>query len=387
VEAIAGRGVSATATTGIRFAFTRGTGERGSPPAIVVGVGAIVAGLIGATVFGASLNHLVDDPPSYGSNFDYTMGDNGGITIDPVVVEAFEASAEVNALTLYAVDDLRVGSKTVQVLGMQQKRGDGAPRITEGRLPASENEVAFGLVTARSLSLAVGDTVTLAGSSSSEELHVTGIAVITGFGANEGMGDGALMTLPGLQRLSKDILPSTLTVKVSSKERAVLERIVGSLGDRVALDQIGRAGGYRPTVIDNVDRVRSIPFVLAALLGALAILSVVHVMITARRRRRRDFAVLHALGAEEGWVRRAVHWQATAFTIVLLALAVPAGVVVGRLVFTAFAESMGAVTASSTPFALIAVSMVAFLALANVTVSLPYRRGRTTTTAQLLQSR
>lgn len=72
-------------------------------------------------------------------------------------------------------------------------------------------------------------------------------------------------------------------------------------------------------------RIRSIPFLLAGMVALLAVLTVVHVMLTSVRNRRRDVAVLRALGADGPWVSRAVHWQATTFSLVPLAIGVPLG--------------------------------------------------------------
>ena len=94
-------------------------------------------------------------------------------------------------------------------------------------------------------------------------------------------------------------------------------------------------------------------------------LSVVHVMLSSLRRRRRDFAVLAALGADRGWIRRAIHWQATAFIVLPVVVGIPVGLVVGRLVFFAFADSMGAVNGASTPTILLAGMAMGLLVLAN----------------------
>jgi hypothetical protein len=48
-------------------------------------------------------------------------------------------------------------------------------------------------------------------------------------------------------------------------------------------------------------------------------------------------------GADRGWITLAVHWQATVFTALPVIFGIPVGIVVGRLVFVAFADSMGAV--------------------------------------------
>ena len=78
-------------------------------------------------------------------------------------------------------------------------------------------------------------------------------------------------------------------------------------------------------MITNVARIRSIPFLLAGVVGALAVLTVVHVMATSVHHRRRDVALLRSLGADRWWITRAVHWQATSFSLVPLVLGLPLG--------------------------------------------------------------
>ena len=99
----------------------------------------------------------------------------------------------------------------------------------------------------------------------------------------------------------------------------------------------------RPGVIVNMARVRDIPYVVAAVLAALALLSLAHQLILSAERRRRDVAVLRALGADRRWVTGLVHWQATLFTIVVLCLALPIGVFVGLVVFRTFVGRVGRV--------------------------------------------
>ena len=46
---------------------------------------------------------------------------------------------------------------------------------------------------------------------------------------------------------------------------------------------------------------------------------------------------------------RVVHWQATAFTIVPALIAVPLGFIVGRAIFTAYADGIGAISDAAVP--------------------------------------
>jgi ABC-type lipoprotein release transport system permease subunit len=122
----------------------------------------------------------------------------------------------------------------------------------------------------------------------------------------------------------------------------------------------------RPGVIVNLDRVRAIPYVVAGTLALLAILSLTHLLILSAGRRRRDVAVLRALGADRHWVTTAVHWQATLFTAVVLALATPVGIVAGIIVFRAFVGQMGALDTVTVPVLAFVASLVALLGLVNV---------------------
>ena len=96
-------------------------------------------------------------------------------------------------------------------------------------------------------------------------------------------------------------------------------------------------------------------------------------MVTSTRGTRRALAILRSLGAGGGWISRAVHWQATLFTLVCTTVGVPLGFITGRLVFLAFARNMGTVDDAAIPFALIAVGVVAIVALANAATAVPAR--------------
>ena len=375
VERVATSTAHACAATGLRFAFTRKTGERGSTTSAVLGVALVVGGLVAAAVFGSSLNRLVNTPDRYGSNYDYAVGDNGGTSIDESLTEALRSDPDVTGLTLYAYGAARVGEKTVQLVGMQPVRGNLVPKLSAGRAPTGDDEVALGLVTARALGVGVGDSITMVGATSTLPMHVTGIAVVSGFGPVEGMGEGGVVTFAGLQRLddSRELTTAAIDIRNMDPETLThLAAVVGVPPDAIPED------GYRPAAIGNVARVRATPFVLAALLGGLAVLSVVHVMMTSLRKRRRDLAVLAALGADRGWIRRAVHWQATTFTILPVLTGIPLGIVAGRFVFVAFADSMGAVDEASTPLVLLAAMGAALLVLANAAAvpSWPARTAR-----------
>src|SRR5205085_9819898 len=92
----------------------------------------------------------------------------------------------------------------------------------------------------------------------------------------------------------------------------------------------------RPGEIVNIARVRPIPYVVAAILGLLPLVDLGHQLVLATQRRRRDVAVLRALGADGRWVTGVVHWQASLFTLLVVTVGTPLGIVIGRAVYRAF---------------------------------------------------
>jgi ABC-type lipoprotein release transport system permease subunit len=131
-----------------------------------------------------------------------------------------------------------------------------------------------------------------------------------------------------------------------------------------------------PTEIANVTRVRSVPLVLAAVLAGLALLTLVHLLLSSIRSRRHDLAVLSAIGADRPWLARALHWQATSFILLPALLGLPIGLVIGRLVFRVFADDIGVVDDAAAPFVLLALLLLGLVVLANSVAPLARRRSR-----------
>jgi hypothetical protein len=379
VEALATRSGSATAGVGLRLAFSRRASERGSVRGSVAGVLLSVAGVVAAITFGVSLDRLVHQPARYGSNYDVSLGDNGAEALPDGLVARLDANPDVASLTLFAGSQARVGDKTIPMLGLEAVRGGGQPVMLEGRLPASDDEIAFGRLTAADIGAHVGDTVELAGATQSRVFRVTGLAVVPGLGANDGLGSGGIVTMGGLSRIDTKALVTSAALNL----RVSLEKFASSIPE---LADLPPNTAYIPSSIKSVSRVRAIPFVLAAVLAALALLTVGHVMLTSMRSRRRDLAILRSLGADRSWITRAVHWQATVLTVLPIVVGIPVGIVIGRLVFVAFADSMGAVDAAAIPLLSIAVGAVAVVAVANGVAAMVSQRTRRREPALLLQS-
>jgi putative ABC transport system permease protein len=337
-----------------------------------------VGGLVGAITFGVSLDRLIDQPFRYGSNMDGTLGDNGGEQMDAQLAATLESDPNVESLIFYAQAYAKQGDTDVALMGMQRARGDRAPVLLTGRLPVSEDEIAMGRVTSRRVGAGIDDEVTLTGSAGTHTYRVVGLAVLTGLGSNEGVGEGALTTLDGLRQVSDE------PVTNAAVDFRSLDAAIAKYSQEFDPSYISDA--YVPAAISNLARVRSVPYVLAALLGVLVVLTIAQTLLASLRARRRDLAILRALGAAPRLLRRSVHWQATTVTLLPALIAIPLGLVAGRLVFTALAEDIGAVDDAAFPAGALAAVVAGAVVIANLVALWPARKARRWSTAAALRS-
>ena len=386
LERVVARIPGAAAATGVRFAFTRRAGDRASVRGPIVAVVSTVAGLVGAVVFGVSMGRLVAEPPRYGANYDIAVGDDGAETFDPELEQTLRSDPEVTSAVLYAQSHGRIGSADFSLLAMDVVRGDAAPAVLEGRLPAGDDEIAFGRVSARDAGVSVGEDVEVAGSTGTAAFTVVGLVVVPGFGANEGMGDGAVVAVDGLARIDSEASIASAAVSVADWRRSpTVAAVLASAGlDPAALDRLPPP--FRPAVVVNVSRVRAVPFVLAGVLGALAVITVANVVLSAVRGRRRDLVVLRALGGDQRWITRTVHCQASAFVVSCLVMGVVIGGLVGAALFTWFAREMGAIDDAARPWTAVGVVAIASIVLANAAALLPSRQARRWIPADVLRT-
>lgn len=387
IEAIATRAGSATASTGLRFAFGRREHDRGSMRTVVIGLSLILICLIAALTFATSLVRLVDQPARYGVNYDFMIGNSGADSLADNLRSSLESDADVDAVLLYSEGQARFGSATLRLVGMQPVKGEVAPAVLAGRLPVSGNEIALGRLAATALHVKVGGDLSLDGDNGTQEFHVTGLAVVPSLGLNEGIGQDGLLTAPGLARLNPTapVMAAAVSIRDGAPVDVVqrLARLAGASESDIASGN--EPAGSVPSAIVNVARVRAIPFVLAALLAALALLTVGHTMLTSVQSRRRDVAILRSIGADRRWIARAVHWQATAFTVLPVLIGVPLGLILGRIVFRSFADSIGTVNDASIPVLLTLAVVAGLVVIANLIASVPAHRADRMTPALLLR--
>jgi hypothetical protein len=358
------------AALGLRFAVVRQPRDPGSVRAPVAGLVIVLLVLVGALTFGASLDRFVAEPNRQGTTFDLGVGQGGDVIPDRARA-ALVADRDVAAVAAYGTVLASVGSASLDVTGIEPLRGDLRPDVLEGSFPADDDEIALGRLSARALHVEVGDELADTGSGGVISYRVTALAVITSVEGGDGIGEGAMVTLPGLRRLAPDATLGSAGIRLRPGAPAgTAERLSADAGVLVT-DEVDP-----PPTVRNLEQVRSTPFLVALALGVLAVLSLAQQLSTSTRRRRRDLAVLRALGVERSWVTRVLHWQATALAALAALVAVPLGVAAGGVAYEGFFARTGARDDISVPLALISLAMGGLVLLANLTAVLPAGRAR-----------
>jgi ABC-type antimicrobial peptide transport system permease subunit len=136
----------------------------------------------------------------------------------------------------------------------------------------------------------------------------------------------------------------------------------------------------------NYRSIGSTPVILAVGLAAGALVALGLTLAASVRRRRRDLALLKALGFTRRQLSAAVAWQATVTAVIGAVVGIPIGVVIGRQLWTLFANSLNAVPDPTVPAVSVLLVGLGALVFANVVAALPGRSAARTATALVLRA-
>ncbi|TDD71947.1 FtsX-like permease family protein [Jiangella aurantiaca] len=324
---------------GTRFALEPGTARTAGPvrPALV---GAVVGvtGVLAALTFAAAARDAAENPARFGvvHQVEAWVGFDRGAFAP--ADDVFPALAEVPGVR--GVNGIRgqlgeAGGAQLTVLSFSPVGEPLGYLVAAGRMPAGADEVLISRSAADALSLRMGDALPLAGTAGEADLTVVGIGVLgPGFGraalvsaaAYEALFDGAFLYEYAEIGLEPGVEPETIIPRLAE----------------AAPDQ---SYGVRPFEFDSpaeLRLMRSVPIALGGFVAALAAGAVGHAVVTAVRRRRREVAVLRALGMTPRQSRVAVTTQSVVLALVGLAFGVPLGIALGRTVWRSVAHAMQA---------------------------------------------
>jgi hypothetical protein len=360
--------VPPTAVVGVRFALEPGRGARAVPVrTTMLGVALVVALLTATWSFAASLHRLLDTPVLYGWNWDIKSGAPGlpGV-IDTTLRPALSNDHAVGALAVGTVSQLELDRHRVDVLALEQVRGEVVPTVVSGRPPRRPDELLLGARTLDKLHKRVDDVVTARLGPRTARLRVVGRGVFPDFGDAGQLGDGGLMTFSGFSNL----LPNAERNVFFARFRPGVDAAATSRRIRAALDPVPTHSARRPSDLTSIARVGSLPGVLAGVLSTLAAVTLAHTLVSSVRRRRRDLAVLKTLGFVRRQVSLAVVWQATTLSGIALLIGVPLGTAAGRWAWTLFTTQLGVSAGAVTPPTAL-LTIPATLIVANAIAAVP----------------
>lgn len=400
------RGVSAwvrrvapiTVGLGTTMAFERER-RRGSVPvgpallAAVVGV----LGVVGTIQIDQALDDALDHPERAGVTWDATVSPlDPDVTDDGVARGLTDQVAGAPDVVDTAVIDRALvdvdgtGIPTFAVQPPAGASGTGiALAVTEGRGPQGPGEAAIGPYTAEQLDVGIGDEVRLG--EQDQPVRIVGEALFPSDVHSE-FDEGLWVTQPDLLATAPDTTAGDSesaigrAVAVEFRSGADVEAATARLGELVG-DRVAEVTTAEvPPELDNLRNVRTLPVVLAAFLAVLAVAALSHVLVTSARRRRRDFAVLRAVGLTRRGSRVVLNSQGTAIGFVGLLVGIPLGIAAGRTGWDWVAGSVPLQVVP--PFAAVALLLLVPVALliANAVAVWPGRRMARLRPSQVLRS-
>ena len=370
VRAAAACGLPPAAVTGIRSAVGAGLGREAAPVRSAL-LGAVIAVVVvvASITFGSSLSFVVSRPALYGWNWDYAL--LGGFSAaenlpaaqtaalldhDPVVARWAGADFE----------EMKLDGQGVPALA-SRPNAPVSPPLLSGHSLRAASQVVLGPVTLARLHKHVGDTVVAdTGRGPPVRLRIVGTASLPTIGSSGDpslqIGTGAIVAtdLFPAQALNPQGSPvpgpmaAFITIRpgvTAAAARKSLSHVTAALNR--PSDPDAPVGGVvsvlRPAEIANYRTVGSTPTALAAILAAGALGALGLTLIASVRRRRREFALLKALGFTQWQLATTVAWQSSVLAIVGLIFGVPLGIAFGRWLWTLFARGISVVPEPNVP--------------------------------------
>jgi putative ABC transport system permease protein len=138
--------------------------------------------------------------------------------------------------------------------------------------------------------------------------------------------------------------------------------------------------------VENLRRVSGMPALLACLVALLAVAFLSSALFTTLRRRRRDLAVLRALGFLRHQLGATVLAFATTTVVLAVAVGTPLGIGIGRWAWQRIADSLGSPAPPVVPVPIVLAVAAALLLVAAAVAAAPARSAAATEPALVLRS-
>lgn len=347
VSAFSRAGLPPTIVTGARFALQPGIGRSATPVrSVLASVVLATTVLVVAMSFSADLEHLVETPRSYGWDWDVSVTNDFG-SIPDDALEPVRELPEIGAIAGYSQGSLRIGGLAVPAVGIDQITGTVFPTLVEGRVPQNEDDIVLGRLTMDDINASVGERIDVGTDHGDKVMTIVGVATFPAIGATSlsetSLGDGAATVASVLP--PSDGLGKYNGVLIRLDPSIDRDEAVNSLRDFFAEDGCTPGDCFqtdsRPGRLSGYAKLGALWVPFAIVLGALLAISLSHGIATTTRARRRDLAILSALGMRRRQTGKIVVWQAITTVVLALVIALPVGVVGASIGWRFFTERFG----------------------------------------------
>jgi hypothetical protein len=241
-------------------------------------------------------------------------------------------------------DVLAVDNQGVPTFAIRPMRSEPVTPITftvvAGRAPVRIGEAAIGPATAKDLHLHVGDSVTVGPARA--RVRLVGRALFP-TDVHAEFDEGLWLSPAQFDAVVPPMPPagSQTDGRVVAVRFAPGTEVAGAIGHLTSeLGPLAQdvSAPSAPDELINLRNVRVLPDVLAGFLGLMGVAALSFVLFSSARRRRRDFAILRAMGMSRRSARLTLNAQGTSIGLFGVAIGIPLGLVVGRFGWRLIAE-------------------------------------------------
>jgi hypothetical protein len=341
--------------------------------AVIVGL----AGVVAASTFALSLRRLTDDPKRYGWPADFTIVDATNQVHEPFVNNLVR-DARVEAIALASGAPVQVDGETVAGYALEPRKGFVEWTVARGRMPSRPGEVMLGPRFANQIGADLGSTVRVSARGIDVPVRVVGIGIGPTL-QNERLGRQVLLRKTQFDSIARDTASSDALVRLAPG--VDVERFTEQLAGAVEL-----APRTAPAEVRNLEQLGLLPLALAAFLAGVALLALVHGLVSTLRRQARDIAVLRTLGLTPRQARGSVIVAALVVVGIGVLVGVPLGLALGRMIWAAVASVTSVGTAISTPSTVLLLLAPAAAGIALIAALLPGERAATMRPASVLRA-
>jgi ABC-type lipoprotein release transport system permease subunit len=362
----AAAGCSPQVTTGLVLAFPGGA-RRASLAPVVAGALAAAA-VVSAAMLVGGLEHTLADPVRYGASWDAIIDAPVSIQQELALIDELRDDERLTDAAGLLYTEAKIGDELTLVHAVDPVLGDSIiPVIVDGREPIRAGEIALGGVMMDELGASIGDTVPVQLLTAFEptvvEAKVVGQSMVNdGFSAEAG--DGGLVVASWARELVPGAFAQTFAVRMAP----------GTTIDDLNADYSSVTPVIPQKGLANLRRIQSLPWLLAAVVAALAVGAMVHTTLGGIRHAAPQLATLRALGFTRRQLRSSVRWGAMFVAVCAAALGIPIGVIAGRWGWRTLGASVGVATEAPLPVVLGMATTAGLIALAAVSALGPASR-------------